>query len=165
MFSYTSIENSKIHILKITIILLIAHIYKCYSYSNIKCGNINWSVNTFGLICGILIYNLFWFRIAKNIHIKNKKTYNLCKNMLMYTFSLITQYFIISYFYENYPLSVNKYIIILSILFIFNLISNLLDDEKLYNSYKNLNKKRFILNSLNTTLFIILIDLYIYMMI
>ena len=162
MFSFKSIYNSKIHIIKITIILFIAHIYKCNFYKNLKCGNQDWVINTFGLICGIIIHNLFWSRLVKNIPIEEKKSYSLCKNMLMYLFSLISQYFTILLFDEKYEIKLNQITLILGILFGINIIGNFIIKDVKSTSHKNLGKERLALNSISNTIFIILVDIIIY---
>ena len=162
MFSFKSIHDSKIEIIKITIILFIAHIYKCNFQENLKCGNKDWFINTFGLICGIIIYNLFWSRLVKNIPIEEKKSYSLCKNILKYSFSLISQYLVINFFNEKFEIEPNKFLSILGILFGFNLLSNFYIKDVKSNTYKNYSKERLVFNSLSNTLFIILVDSIIY---
>ena len=69
MLLYDGIMNSKINIVKITIILLLAHLYRCNTNIGNTCGNYNWTLFTFGLIMGFMIHKLFLYRIVKSLPI------------------------------------------------------------------------------------------------
>tara|TARA_B110000977_G_C11076039_1_gene491206 strand:+ start:1819 stop:2382 length:564 start_codon:yes stop_codon:yes gene_type:complete len=157
MLSVSSLTNSKLQILKTSILLITSHYIRC-NYGEFTCGNINFLKNLLSILIGIFLFNFIGIRIVKKVPISNKKIYNVFKNMVLYLSILFVHYFIIDSSIHNKT----SLIKIGAIMSIYNIIATVFDDQKDSSLYKNLNYKRLFLNSINLNLFIILLDLYIF---
>lgn len=162
MLLYDGIMNSKINIIKITIILLLAHIYRCNTDIGNICGNYNWTLFTFGLIMGFMIHNLFLYRIVKSIPFNTVNNHNMINNIVMYISILFTKYYIIDIFNDNYNVDFMNYVYIVIIMSIINILFNLIKKNKPNDNHKNYDKQISIFNSVSTNIFIILIDSMLY---
>jgi hypothetical protein len=157
MLSISSLENSKIHILKTTVILLIVHLYKCYIGYD-KCGNVDILTNILGIFIGFIIFNYVLEKIIKLIYIK-PKFYKIIKNTIMYmSVLLIHNIFVNSFYYLN--VNMNNYYFIILIMTILNLV-NFFNNQRL-DEHKKIDYFTSFLNSINTTIFIILVDSLVY---
>jgi len=157
MLSISSLENSKIHILKTTVILLIVHLYKCYVGYD-KCGNVDILTNILGIFIGFIIFNYVLEKIIKLIYIK-PKFYKIIKNTIMYmSVLLIHNIFVNSFYYLN--VNMNNYYFIILIMTILNLV-NFFNNQRL-DEHKKIDYFTSFLNSINTTIFIILVDSLVY---
>tara|TARA_B100000768_G_C11158587_1_gene323509 strand:- start:22 stop:579 length:558 start_codon:yes stop_codon:yes gene_type:complete len=157
MLSVSSLTNSKLQILKTSILLITSHYIRC-NYGEFTCGNINFLKNLLSILLGIFLFNFIGIRMVKKIPMGNKKIYNILKNMMLYLSIIFVHYFIIDSSLDN-KISLIKIGVIMSI---YNIIATFFDDQKDSSLYKNLNYKRLFLNSVNLNLFIILVDLYIF---
>jgi hypothetical protein len=157
MLSISSLENSKIHVLKTTIILLIVHLYKCYIGYD-KCGNVDILTNLTGIFIGFIIFNLVIDKIIKLIYVE-PKYFKIIKNTIMYIFVLIIHnLFVNSFYYLN--VEMNNYYFIIVVMIILNLV-NFLNNQRL-DEHKKTDYLTSFLNSINTTIFIILVDSLVY---
>jgi hypothetical protein len=157
MLSISSLENSKIHVLKTTVILLIVHLYKCYIGYD-KCGNVDILTNLLGIFIGFIIFNLVIEKIIKLIYIE-PKYFKIIKNTIMYiSVLLIHNLFVNSFYYLN--VDINNYYFIVFIMTIFNLV-NFFNNQRL-DEHKKIDYLTSFLNSINTTIFIILVDSLVY---
>ena len=157
MLSISSLENSKIHILKTTVILLIVHLYKCYVGYD-KCGNVDILTNILGIFLGFIIFNYVLEKIIKLIYIE-PRYFKIIKNTIMYMSVLLIHNIFVSSFY-NLNVDINNYIFIVIIMLILNLV-NFLNTQRL-DEHKKIDYFTSILNSINTTIFIILVDSLVY---
>ena len=157
MLSISSLENSKIHVLKTTVILLIVHLYKCYIGYD-KCGNVDILTNILGIFMGFIIFNYVLEKIIKLIYIE-PKYFKIIKNTIMYmSVLLIHNIFVSSFYYLN--VNMNNYFFIIFIMFILNLV-NFFNNQRL-DEHKKMDYLTSFLNSINTTIFIILVDSLVY---
>ena len=162
MLLYNGLMNSKINIVKITIILLLAHLYRCNTDIGNTCGNYNWTLFTFGLIVGFMIHNLFLYRIILSLPITTNNMFNLVNNIMMYISILFTKYYVIDMFSSNYTVDFMNYIYIIIIMSIINIIFSIIKKNKPNDNHKNYDKQTSIFNSISTNIFIILIDSMLY---
>jgi hypothetical protein len=157
MLSISSLENSKIHVLKTTVILLIVHLYKCYIGYD-KCGNVDILTNLLGIFMGFIIFNLVIEKIIKLIYIE-PKYFKIIKNTIMYiSVLLIHNLFVNSFYYLN--VDMDNYYFIIFIMIILNLV-NFFNNQRL-DEHKKIDYLTSFLNSINTTIFIILVDSLVY---
>jgi hypothetical protein len=157
MLSISSLENSKIHILKTTIILLIVHLYKCYIGYD-KCGNVDILTNILGIFIGFIIFNYVIEKIIKLIYIE-PKYFKIIKNTLMIISVLfIHNIFVNSFYYLN--VDMNNYIFIVIVMTLLNLV-NFFNNQRLDEHIK-IDYLTSFLNSINTMIFIILVDSLVY---
>jgi hypothetical protein len=157
MLSISSLENSKIHILKTTVILLIVHLYKCYVGYD-KCGNVDILTNILGIFIGFIIFNYVIEKIIKLIYIE-PRYFKIIKNTLMIISVLFIHNIFVNSFY-NLNVDMNNYIFIVVIMSILNLV-NFFNNQRL-DEHKKIDYFTSILNSINTTIFIILVDSLVY---
>ena len=56
MLSYSSLTNSKLQIIKTSIIIVISHLIRC-NYGEFACGNIYFLKNLLSLLFGFIFFN------------------------------------------------------------------------------------------------------------
>ena len=155
MISYSSLTNSKLQIIKTSIIIVISHLIRC-NYGDFTCGNIYFLKNLLSLLFGFIIFNFLGLRLINKIFINDKKTYYILKNMLMYICVIFSNYIV------NNTIKPQQIIYLLTIMFIYNIIScNFIKNERI-DTHKNLNYKKLIINSVNLNIFIIMLDHFIF---
>lgn len=157
MLSISSLENIKIHVLKTTVILFIIHLYKCYIGYD-KCGNVDILTNLLGIFLGFIIFNLIIEKVIKLIYIK-PKYYKMIKNTIMYIFVLFIHNLFVNSFYDL-NVKMNNYYFIIGVMIVLNLF-NFLNNQRL-DEHKKVDYLTSFLNSLNTSIFIILVDSLVY---
>jgi hypothetical protein len=157
MLTISSLENSKIHILKTTIILLIVHLYKCYIGYD-KCGNVDILINLTGIFLGFILFNLVIDKIIRLIYIE-PKYFKIIKNTVMYITVLLIHNIFVNSFY-NLNVNMENYYFIIIIMSILNLV-NFFNNQRL-DEHKKIDYLTSFLNSINTTIFIILVDSLVY---
>ena len=155
MFSTSSLTNTKLQIIKTSIILIISHIVRC-NYGDFSCGNIYFQKNLLSILLGFLFFNFIGIKIVKSIKILDYKTFYFVKNMAMYTSILFINYMVFN------SLDIYNSLVIVGIMMGYNIFASLLDKNISSSSHKNLSYKRLFLNSVNITLFIILLDNFIF---
>jgi hypothetical protein len=157
MLSISSLENSKIHVLKTTVLLVVVHLYKCYIGYD-KCGNVDILTNVAGIFIGFIIFNLVIEKIIKLIYIE-PKYFKIIKNTLMYMFVLLIHNLVVSSVYDV-KTNMDNYKFIVVTMLILNMV-NFLNNQRL-DEHSKVDYLTSFLNSLNTTIFIILVDSLIY---
>lgn len=155
MISYSSLTNTKLQVIKTSIILIVSHFIRC-NYESYTCGNVDFLKNLLSLLSGFIFYNFIILKVFKKFFIQNKKIFKSCRNMLMYSSVILANYFIME------ELKINQIIKILTIMLSYNIFSNMIETELQINTHKNFTKKSLVLNSINLNLFIILLDNFLY---
>lgn len=157
MFSVSSLTNTKLQILKTSILLIVSHYIRC-NYGEFTCGNIDFLKNLLSILLGFFLFNFIGIKIVKKIPVSNKKVFSIFKNMVLYLSIIFVHYFIMDSSNEN-----KKNLSMIGIIMaIYNVFATIFDDQTDSTIYQNLNYKRLFLNSVNLNLFIILVDLYIF---
>jgi len=155
MLSYSSLTNSKLQIIKTSIIIVISHLIRC-NYGEFACGNIYFLKNLLSLLFGFIFFNFIGLRFFNKIFINDKKTYYVLKNMLMYICVIFSNYIVIN------TIKPTQIIYLLTIMFIYNIIScNFIKTERI-DTHHNFNYKKLIVNSVNLNLFIIMLDNFVF---
>ena len=155
MISYSSLTNTKLQVIKTSIILLVSHFIRC-NYESYTCGNIDFLKNLLSLLFGFIFYNFIVIRFLKKIFINEKKIYRIFRNMTMYLSVILANYIIME------KIKPKQIVIILSAMLGYNLFSNLIDSNLDINTHKNYTNKSLFLNGVNLNLFIILLDNFLY---
>tara|TARA_B110000908_G_scaffold146837_1_gene178081 strand:+ start:1075 stop:1626 length:552 start_codon:yes stop_codon:yes gene_type:complete len=155
MLSYSSLTNTKLQIIKTSIILIISHLIRC-NYGDFTCGNIYFLKNLLSLLCGFIFFNFIALRFFKKIFIKNKKIYRNFRNMLMYSCVIFSNYIIFD------SIKINQVITIISIMGVYNIFSSIIESNNKINTHINFSYKNLVLNSINLNLFVILLDNFIF---
>lgn len=155
MISYSSLTNSKLQIIKTSILIAISHLIRC-NFGDFSCGNIYFLKNLLSLLFGFIFFNFIGLRLFNKIFIKNKKVHYVLKNMLMYICVIFSNYMVMN------TIKPKQIINLLTIMFVYNIIScNIIKKERI-DSYKNLDFKKLLLNSINLNIFIIMLDNFIF---
>lgn len=155
MISYSSLTNSKLQIVKVSIIIAISHLIRC-NYGEFVCGNIYFLKNLLSLLFGFIFFNFIGLRLFNKIFVNDKKIYLILKNMLMYICVIFSNYLVIN------TIKPKQIINLLTIMFIYNVITcNIIKNRKI-DTHKNLSKSELIINSININIFIILLDNFIF---
>ena len=95
MISYSSLTNSKLQIVKTSIIIAISHLIRC-NYGEFVCGNIYFLKNLLSLLFGFIFFNFIGLRFFNKIFVNDKKIYNVLKNMLMYICVIFSNYIVVN---------------------------------------------------------------------
>jgi len=155
MISYSSLTNSKLQIVKTSIIIAISHLIRC-NYGEFVCGNIYFLKNLLSLLFGFIFFNFIGLRFFNKIFVNDKKIYNVLKNMLMYICVIFSNYIVVN------TIKPKQIINLLTIMFIYNIIScNMIKNRKV-DTHKNLSNSELFFNSININIFIILLDNFIF---
>lgn len=155
MFSTSSLTNTKLQIIKTSIILIISHLIRC-NYGDFSCGNLYFQKNLLSILLGFLFFNFIGIKLVKNLKILDYKTFYLIKNMTMYTSILFINYVVFN------SLDIYNSFVIIGIMMGYNIFANIIDINLSTSSHNNLSYKRLFLNSVNINLFIILLDNFIF---
>ena len=155
MISYSSLTNSKLQIVKTSIIIAISHLIRC-NYGEFVCGNIYFLKNLLSLLFGFIFFNFIGLKFFNKIFVNDKKIYYVLKNMLMYICVIFSNYIVVN------TIKPKQIVHLLTIMFIYNIISCNMIKKKRIDTHKNLSNSELILNSVNINIFIILLDNFIF---